>query len=193
MLSFKKMLNNNKGSIVSNILVFTFVLMFVILPIFSIVLEQYILLLKGQAIKDAIDVTNIGAYNCMDIEAKSETIVVAGRNQSERDFIEEKIKDKFKDLLILNLNLNSDLTPKDNSVPDGKIEIIEVSVFPTGMAFPITCSGGGIITRPSIHSIIKIPIKPSLYWNIYRYLKNEKGDGLKDYYIHVDTELPDNN
>lgn len=188
----KKLLNNNKGSIVSDLLMFTFVLLFVILPIFSVVFEQYLLLLKGQAIKDAIDVTNLAAYNAMDIKAKSEKIIVAGRNQSEVTITENKIKDMFKPLLALNMNLNNDLTPKENSIAAGTVEIVEVNIYPTGMSFPATCPKGGIINRPSVHSVIKVPLKPALYWNIYKYLTGDTGDGIKDYYIHVDTELPYN-
>ncbi|TAH61133.1 MAG: hypothetical protein EWM50_06175 [Gottschalkiaceae bacterium] len=189
----KKLLKNNKGSIVSDLLIFIFVVLFIILPIFSVVFEQYLLLLKGQAITDAIDVTNLAAYNAMDIDAKSEKIIVAGRNQSEITFTESRIKDIFKPLLALNMNLNNDLTPKENSIAAGTVEIVEVKIYPAGMSFPIICPKGGNITRPSVHSVIKVPLKPALYWNIYKYLTGDTGDGIKDYYIHVDTELPHNN
>lgn len=192
MKNIKSILRNNKGSIVSDLLILTFVIVFVLLPIFSIVFEQYLLLLKGQAIKDAIDVTNLAAYNAMDIKAKSEKIIVAGRNQDEITITENKIKNIFKPLLALNMNLNNDLTPKENSIAAGTVEIVEIKIYATGMEFPYVCPKGGTINRPSVHSVIKVPLKPALYWNIYKYLSGDTGDGIKDYYIHVDTELPYN-
>lgn len=193
MIRIKNILKNNKGSIVSDLLIFTFVLMFIILPFFSIVLEQHILLLKGQALRDAIDITNIAVYNAMDIEAKAETVVVAGRNESERLQTENRIKDIFKPLLALNLDLNNDLTPNANSLVDGKVVIESIEIFPTGLTFPIDLPEGDKVNCPSVYSIVKVPIRPNLFWNVYRYFRNIAGDGLQDFYIRVITELPENN
>lgn len=180
----KKVLGNNKGSIVSGLLIFTLIAVFVILPLFSAVFEQYILLIKGQAIKDAIDVTNLAAYNAMKIPEKSETKITATAND---------IRSNYMPMLALNMNLNSNLTPKENSIANGAVEIVNITVYPKGIAFPVTCPKGGTIRRPSVHSVIKVPMKPALYWNIYKFITGATGDGMRDYNIHVDTELPYNN
>ena len=180
----KTILKNNKGSIVSDMLMLTLVIIFVVIPLFGAVFEQYLLLLKGQAIKDAIDLTNLAAYNAMKIPEKSETEIKVTIND---------VKSNYIPMLVLNMNLNSDLSPKANSIAGGAVEIINITVYPKGMNFPVTCPEGGSISRPSVHSIIKVPIKPALYWNIYKFLTGSTGDGMRDCNIHVDTELPCNN
>jgi len=177
-------LENNKGSVVSELLFFVFIAVFVILPILSIILEQYVLLLKGQAIKDAIDMTNLAAYNVLKVTDKSETKIIASA---------EDIKKYYKPLLALNMNLNSDLSPKEDSIAEGTVEIVNVTVYPKGMNFPVTCPEGSSISRPSIHSVIKIPLKPTLFWNIYRLITGTTENRVKEYIAHVDTELPYNN
>ncbi len=183
-MKFTMIMKNNKGSVVSDFLLFILIIIFVVIPLFSSVFEQYVLLLKGQAVKDAIDITNLAAYNAMTITEKSENIITAAASD---------IKANYIPILALNMNLNSDLTPKENSIADGTVEIINITVYSKGMSFPITCPKGSIISRPSIHSIIKVPMKPSLYWNIYRFITGAIGDGMREYNIHVDTELPVNN
>jgi len=179
-----KVIKNNKGSVVSDLLLLTLVFIFVVLPIFSIVLEQYILLLKAQAIKDAVDITNLSAFNAMKVIDKSETKITASAND---------IKNHYNPLLALNMNLNSDLTPKENSVAAGKVEIINVTVYPKGMSFPVTCPEGDIISRPSVHSVIKIPVEYTFFWNIYRFFTGSTNDGIRTHEAHIDTELPYNN
>lgn len=184
MKSNRKILNNQKGSIVSGLLIFTLAVVFVIIPIFSAVFEQHILLLKAQAIKDAVDITNLAAYNAMKVPEKSETKITATISD---------IRNNYIPMLALNMRLNNDLTPKEDSIAQGKVEIVNITVYPKGMSFPTTCPEGGTIRRPSVHSVIKVPIKPTLYWNIYRFLTGATGDGIKDYIVHIDTELPHNN
>lgn len=183
-MSFKNFLEDQKGSIVSDLLIFTVIVVFVIFPIFSVAFEQHILLLKAQAIKDAVDVTNLAAYNAMKIPDKSETKITATVNDIRANYIP---------MLALNMNLNNNLTPKEDSIADGTVEIVNITIYPKGMSFPVTCPKGGTISRPSVHSVIKVPIKPTLYWNIHRFLTGATGDGIKDYIVHIDTELPYNN
>lgn len=184
MKNVRRILNNNGGSIVSDLLIFTLVVIFVLLPIFSAVFEQYILLLKGKAIRDAIDMTNLAAYNAMKIPEKSESKITATVHD---------IDAIFKPMIALNMNLNSDLTPKENSIVDETVKIVNITVYPKGMSFPVTCPEGSTICRPTVHSVIKVSIKPALYWNIYKLLTGAEGDGIKDYMVHRDTELPYNN
>lgn len=177
-------LKNNKGSMVSDILILTLVIVFIVIPLFSAVFDQYFLLLKGQAVKGAIDLTNLAAHNAMKTSEKSETEIKLAIND---------IKSNYIPMLALNMNLNSDLSPEANSVADGAVEIMNITVYPKGMNFPVTCPEGGKINRPSVHSVIKVPIKPALYWNIYKFFIGGSGSGVKEYHIHVDTELPCNN
>lgn len=184
MKELRKVLNNNRGSIVSDMLILALVVVFVILPIFSAVFEQYILILKAQSIKDSVDITNLAAYNAMKVPEKSETKITATVGD---------IRDNYTPMLALNMKLNSDLTPKADSIAESKVEIMNITIYPKEMSFPITCPEGGTIRRPSVHSVIKVPIGPTLYWNIYRFLTGSTGDGIKDYTVHIDTELPYNN
>ena len=56
-----------KGSAVTEVIIFTFVIVFIILPLFSYVLEKSIIINKAEIIRDAIDLANISVFSSIDI------------------------------------------------------------------------------------------------------------------------------
>ncbi len=168
-----------RGSAVLEVLLGVAMLVFVILPVFSAVMEKYILLEKSRIIRDAVDMTNISAYNALNTGELGKVQVNMTRSEAMRI---------FEEILAANLSLNYDLTPKPNSVAEEPVEVVSLEIYTVG--FPTTCPDGTIISRPSVHSSISIPIQPSLYRSV---ILNLLGKDHIDVVVHVDSEIPLNN
>ena len=169
---------SNKGSAAGTVVLFAAVLVFVIFPIVSVVIEKNIMLAKGQIIKDAIDITNIASYTGLSSSISEGTIGVDNA----------KLYSVYTSMLAKNLNLNDDLTPKQNSVAEGPVTIDSLIVYLSG--FPLVCPDGNTLVRPSVHAVITVPVKPSLYRQVILSLLGKQYIYLK---IHVDSDLPLNN
>lgn len=167
------------GSVVTEIILMGALLVFIILPVFSSVIEKYILMEKSRAIRDTVDVTNISAYNAL---AASEL----GRDEIDAD--QSQITELYKKILSINLKLDAGMQPEPHSIAEGKVEILSVEVYSDG--FPVVCPDGTVLTRPSIHSSISVPVRPSLYRGI---ILNMLGKDHIDIVVHVDSEIPVNN
>lgn len=170
---------NEKGESVAEVLLIVFVLVFVIFPVASAVLEKYVAIAKGQMIQDALDITNVAVYNSLSVQHASAGII---------DFNSEEALNIYKDLLTQNLKLYSDLSPKQDSMAEGPVQINELNLYTSG--FPLYCSGGRLVKRPSVHACVTIPVKPSLYRS---FLLNLMGKQYVELKVHVDTELPVDN
>lgn len=168
-----------KGSAVADAVIAATVLVFVILPVFSAIAEKYILNAKAQVIRDAVDITNISAYNALNPDDLGKARVNTSR---------EKCLRIFKDMLARNLRLDDNLDPKPGSVAEGRVEIKSLEIYSTG--FPIVCPDGTAISRPSVHCTIMVPIKPSLYSSVVMNLLGKEHIGIV---VHVDSEIPVNN
>lgn len=154
-------------------------LVFVILPVFSSVMEKYVLLEKSRLIRDAVDMTNISAYNALDTADLSKVRVNVASVEA---------MDIFKEILSANLRLDDGLNPGPGSVAEGRVEVLSLEIYRTG--FPVSCPDGTVITKPSVHSSINIPVKPSLYRSL---ILNLLGKEHIDVVVHVDSEIPVNN
>jgi hypothetical protein len=169
-----------RGSAVLEILVGVAILVFVILPVFSAVMEKYIFLEKSRIIRDAVDMANISVYNALATEELGRVRVDMPRSEA------DKI---FKEVLRANLSLNSDMTPRPDSVAEGLVEVISPpEIYPAGS--PMPCQNGTSAVRPTVHSSVTIPIKPSLYRSLILKLL---GKEYIDVVVHVDTEIPVDN
>ncbi|MGE5613935.1 MAG: hypothetical protein ACM3XR_05965 [Bacillota bacterium] len=168
-----------KGSAAADVVIVAAVLVFVILPIFSAITEKYVLNAKAQVIRDAVDITNISAYNALNADDLGKVRVNASR---------EKCVGIFKDMLARNLELDSSLDPKPGSVAEGRVEIKSLEIYSDG--FPASCPDGTVILRPSVHSSIMVPVKPSLYRSVILGLLGKEHIEIV---VHVDSEIPVNN
>ena len=137
---------------VTDVIIIAGLIVFVILPILSVVMEKFIILPKGQLIKDSIDISNIATYNALKVQEASKVIVIP-------DDIEALTI--YKKQLAVNLKLNDDLTPKPNSLAEGPVTIDSLLIYSGG--FPQSCPYGVILNRTTVHTVVTIPIKPSLY------------------------------
>ena len=172
-------LNNNKGSSIAIIVLSTALIVFVLFPVFAAIIERYIIADKVEIIKDAIDIANISTYMAID------------KNNMGKDTItlqDETVNSIYRSMLAKNLNLDNNLNPNSSSVSDGAVIIKSLEIYTSG--FPLTCPDGTIITRPSVHAYITVPLKPSLYRQIILQIL---GKQYVELIIHLDTEIPVNN
>ena len=72
-----------KGSAVTQTVLMAAMLVFVILPVFSAVIEKYILMEKARIIRDSVDMTNISAYNALSCTDLRKVRIEAGRSGPE--------------------------------------------------------------------------------------------------------------
>ena len=144
-------------------------------------MERYILYNKVNIIKDVVDIANLAVYNAIHTQdAKHET---ARTIKSEMTL--------YKNIVATNLKLTADMTPKENSIAEGEVVVEELRAYLfTNTTFPTTCQQGNNITRPTIHSVIKVSIKPTLF---RRVVLSTIGKDVINIKVHVDTELPINN
>lgn len=151
-LLIKKLKNNNGGAI-AIALIFLMIFVYIILPIFALVVEKEIVKAKAFNIRDSIEISAIATYNSLKTPDLSAAVV---------NMNDTKAKSIFTSYLARNLKLNADLTPKaSGGIVDGKITVDSLVIYYSG--FPITCPGGAIIKRPTIHVQVTIPVKPTLY------------------------------
>lgn len=167
---------STKGSSTVVVVVYTAIIVFIILPVFASTVERFIIFNKAQIIKDAVDITNLSTYNSINTANLSKTMVT---------FDEEQLINIYKDMLMENLNLDIDLLPKVNSIAEGGVEINSIIIYKG--PFPVTCPDGTEINRPTVHSVIIVPVRPSLYGGI---LLDKIGKQFIELRIHVDSDIP---
>lgn len=170
---------NSMGSAVAEVVMMAAMLVFVIFPVFSSVMEKYVLLDKARLIRDSDDMTNISVYNALNAMNLGKVKV---------DFTDAKASEIFRELLCKNLRLDGGLNPMDGSVAEAQVEILSFEIYTEG--FPVQCPDGSTISRPTVHSSINVPLKPSLYRGV---ILNLLGRDHIDAIVHVDSEIPLNN
>lgn len=175
---FQRLVKEEKGDIIGTSLIIIMILIFVVFPIASVVIEKNIALIKGQEIKDSMDITNVAVYNALNVQSTSMANI---------DFKSADALAIYRRILAENLRLNSDLTPTASSIAENTVVINELNFYTSG--FPLTCSKGKTITRPTIHATITVPIRPSLYRAV---ILSMIGKQYVDLEVHVDTNLPIN-
>jgi hypothetical protein len=171
--------SNVNGGGASEVVLGTAIIVLILFPVFSGVVEKYIINVKAQIIKDALDMTNISTYVSIDSKYLGKTVVI--HNEPEVEAI-------YRRLLACNLNLNEDLSPKACSIADGKVMIEDITIYSGEQA--TTCPLGTEIIRPTVHSLVIVPVKPSLYRQIILKALGKNSLELK---VHVDSDIPVDN
>lgn len=169
---------HSRGSAVAEVVIGAAMLVFVILPVFSAVMEKYLLSATLRTIRDAVDMANISAYNALDTSELGMAQVDVSRSRA---------VDIYEEVLRLNLKLDEQLDPLPGSVAEGRVKIDPPEIYLTD--FPQSCPSGTSFDKPSVHSVISIPVKPSLYRSAILSLL---GRDHVNVVMHVDTEIPVN-
>jgi hypothetical protein len=170
---------SNKGNAAFDIVIFVMIIIFIIFPVFSVICEKYMIVTEAQFIKDSLDMTNLAAYNAMNNEALGRNVI---------RFDSEEVMELYKKMLAKNLKLNEDLTPTVGSIAEGRVTIDSLICYTENL--PVKCLNGRLITRPSIHSVVTVPVRPVLYRQLILELTGREYLELK---VRVDSELPVNN
>lgn len=171
--------SSEKGSAVTAVVIAAAMVLLVILPVFAVIMDKFILLEKAEIIGSAVDMANISAYNALNAGSLGKVAV---------NFDYDEMLDIFRELLSDNLRLDEDLEPETDSIAEGQVIISSLEIYCNGL--PLRCPNGVLIDRPSVHSCIDIPIKPSLYTGVILKLLGRENIVIK---VHVDSEIPVNN
>jgi hypothetical protein len=148
------------------------------MPVFSLVIEKYIFMNIAQTLKDSVDITNIAVYNALSAESLS---------RGDVDFDTDRARMIYNRLLAENLSLEVNLMPQESSVAEGQVRIDSLILYSGG--FPHVCPDGTEIVRPTVHSVVAVPVKPMLYRQI---ILNALGKESVELIVHVDSEIPVN-
>lgn len=174
----QKGLKSKKGNALADMLIFLFITVFIVLPLFAAVTEGYLLLNRTQILRDAVDMANVSSYIAIN---------GSGLGRKEVRIDGDTLRETWSGFLASNLKLAPDLTPGEGSVVDGKVEILELDAYISGL--PLTCGNGERLSRPSVHSVVTFPVKPSLFGKMILALGGGEFVYIK---IHTDSEIPVN-
>ncbi len=172
-------LNMKRGSAAIDVVIFSAVLVFILLPVFSAVMEKYLLNEKCQRIRDAADMANMAVYYSLDIKSLSRVGI---------NFDIQKARAVYEGVLAENLRLDSGLMPEEGSIAEGPVSVDGLEIYTAGL--PLRCPNGVIIERSSIHSVVSIPVRPALYRQM---LLSALGKEFVRLTVHIDSEIPVNN
>lgn len=169
-------LHSKKGSAAADVVIGAAMVVFVILPLFSAVIERFILMNKAQIAKDALDMTNMAVYN---------SIIAGQLGRTSVKFEAGGVLRIYRELLAENLKLDAEMDPLPGSIADGRVDIESIEIFTAGL--PQKCPEGTELSRPSVHSCVNIPVKPALYRRI---ILDTLGREHIDMRVHMDSEIP---
>lgn len=173
------MSRGERGSAAADVVIGAAIIVFIILPVFSTVMEKYIIFNKAQIIRDAVDMTNISTYSAINAGCLGVNLVTLD---------DEKVEEVYRRLLSENLGLNQNLAPDGQSIVEGTVSIDSIILYADG--FPLSCPDGTVIKRPAVHSSITVPVKPSFYRRVLLGMLGKEYIELK---MHVDSDIPVNN
>lgn len=170
---------DNKGTVLVDVILFGALIVFVILPFISLILEWQIVIIKVQSIQDAVDLAAMATFGALEN-------ISYGKEGLNLNF--DRLTEDYRRTLSENLRLDEDMNPEANSVVGNRVIIEELEIFTDG--FPANCSEGTLLTMPSVHTIIRFSIEPALYGAA---LLKLTGREYFDFRLHIDSELPVNN
>jgi hypothetical protein len=154
-------------------------IVFILIPVFAAVMEGYIINIKAMIIKDSVDMANLSAYNAMEVKSLSTVNVDINHGQA---------RESFCSVLSNNMRLKEDMTPMPGSIAESKVTLKELNLYTSGL--PLVCSKGKDISRPTVHSVIEVPIRPTLFSGL---ILEALGEDFIVLEIHLDSEIPINN
>lgn len=116
----------------------------------ALVFDTAFIFAKRDAIKQALDYSNMAVYRNLNEEKLAEGILEIDKTTAQ---------DTFQEFLIKNLRLDSSLNPLPDSLAAGPVEVEDFRVF-NSEDLPNTDGLGNLVTEVSVYSQIRIPLKP---------------------------------
>lgn len=169
-------MKDSRGSAIADVLIFAAVVVFVILPVFSVIMEKYLILNKAQIVRDAADMAGISVYNAIN---------TSGLGKAGVDVTGTEAEDIYRRVLAENLRLDGSLRPLPGSLAADTVRIRSLLIYSHGL--PAACPEGVTLDKPSVHCVITVPVKPSLF---RKYILRMFGRQYVDIEVHVDSEIP---
>jgi len=118
--------------------------------LFALAFDTAFLYARRDAIKQALDYSNMAVYRNLNREKLVDGIL-------EIDVI--SAQDTFREFLANNLRLDGNLNPLPGSLAAGPVQVVDFQVF-NPEDLPNTDGLGNIVTEVSVYSQIRVPVKP---------------------------------
>lgn len=154
---------NRKGSITADVVLVTFIIVLVILPLFTFVFDKYLMFIVLKEASDMLDMSCLSAYEALKFDEASMGVVTIDLQKLEIEFL------KYAEY-------NSSMLP-------GVFYLRELDIISDSL--PSSCSAGTILTRPSVHAVISICYNTGLFDRLV-----SGTEGFRVLNIHRDVELP---
>lgn len=139
-----------KGSVEFTV-IFCAVTVFILLPLFGTIAQKIILYQKKIMVYQSVDLAVMAAYTSLD---------TSHAGTGELVLTEGKFHQIFKNVLSKNLKLDNTMEGYPNSIVNGKVEIVKLEFFNTGL--PVTV-GKRTFIYPFIRCEIKVPVKADIF------------------------------
>jgi hypothetical protein len=165
-----------RGGMAADVILTASFLVFILLPLFAVTLEQYLLLTVRKEISEALDMSCLAAY---------ESIRVADAASGDVQLDAAVLAGVFNSLIQRNLHLDGNFRPLSaNSLLQGGLMVRELTIL-SGPAAG-TCSMGHAIRRLTVHAVVTGAYRTGLFDRAIM-----GTDGLRSVTVHRDVELPD--
>ena len=170
---------NEKGEAITAVILFALFIVYIFIPIFAAVIEKQLFYLRAVEMRESMEIACLATYDSMRASDATKAVI---------DYDATKVNSTFKYYLSKNLNINSDLTPKSSGcIPQGIVTVNSINIYING--FPVAFPEGKYLTRPTVHAVITVPIKPTLYQYTVLSLLGVSTINCK---LHTDVEIPVN-
>lgn len=138
---------DNKGTAAAIIGVVTVMLA---MMLFALAFDTAFLYARRDAIKQALDYSNMAVYRNLDLDKLADGILYINKTAAE---------DTFQEFLAQNLRLDESLNPLPGSYAAGPVQVVDFRVF-NPEDLPNTDGLGNPVTEVSVYSQVRVPVRP---------------------------------
>ncbi|HBQ64152.1 MAG TPA: hypothetical protein DD727_04355 [Clostridiales bacterium] len=165
-----------RGSMPMDVVLTGGLVIFILLPLFAVILEHALLLAVRREISDALDMSCLAVYESIDVpEASSGRVTLDAVN----------LEEVFRLYLQANLSLDENLAPLSaGSLLQGGLIIRELDVLYGEDGE--TCSLGNPVRRLTVHAVVAGSYATGLFERAIF-----GGEGIRTVMVHRDVEIPD--
>ncbi|KKM13048.1 hypothetical protein SY88_00320 [Clostridiales bacterium PH28_bin88] len=138
---------DNKGTAAAIIGVITVMLA---MMLFALAFDTAFLYARRDAIKQALDYSNMAVYRNLDLDKLADGILYINKTAAE---------DTFQEFLAQNLRLDGSLNPLPGSLAAGPVQVVDFRVF-NPEDLPNIDGLGNPVTEVSVYSQVRVPVRP---------------------------------
>jgi len=126
------------------------IIIFIAMLLLALVFDTAFLYARRDAIKQALDYSNMAVYRNLNREKLADSILEIDKTAAQ---------ETFREFLAHNLRLDGNLNPLPGSLAAGVVDIVDFRVF-NPEELPNTDGLGNPITEVSVYSQVMVPVKP---------------------------------